>query len=46
MAKRNTFFRDEEINKKIDVKQFLRTLKYILPYKRIVILVAVLLLIF
>lgn len=45
MSKRNTFFQDEEIRKKIDVKQFLRTLKYILPYKKIVILVAVLLIV-
>ena len=40
MAKRNTFFEDEKIEKKIDMKQLLRTLKYILPYKKILVLVS------
>ena len=39
MAKRNTYFEDEKIEKKIDLKQFARVLKYILPYKKIFILV-------
>ena len=39
MAKRNTFFEDEKIEKKIDIKQLGRTLKYILPYKKILFLV-------
>ncbi len=45
MAKRNTFFEDEKIEKKIDIKQLGRTMKYILPYKRILILVSVMMLI-
>ena len=45
MAKRNTFFQDEKIEKKIDIKQLGRTLKYILPYKRIMILVSCMMLI-
>ncbi|MCR5106874.1 MAG: ABC transporter ATP-binding protein/permease [Lachnospiraceae bacterium] len=45
MAKRNTFFQDEKIEKKIDMKQLLRTVRYILPYKKYVIMVAVILLI-
>ncbi|MBQ9865453.1 MAG: ABC transporter ATP-binding protein [Lachnospiraceae bacterium] len=39
MAKRNTYFEDEKIEKKIDLKQFGRILSYILPYKKIFILV-------
>ena len=39
MAKRNTFFEDEKIEKKIDIKQLGRTIKYILPYKKILLLV-------
>ena len=35
MAKRNTFFEDEQLEKKIDIKQLGKTLKYILPYKKI-----------
>ena len=35
MAKRNTIFEDEKIEKKIDIKQLGRTLKYILPYKKL-----------
>ena len=45
MAKRNTFFEDEKIEKKIDMKQLLRTLKYILPYKKILVLVSVMMLV-
>ena len=40
MAKRNTYFEDEKIEKKIDLKQLRRTLTYILPYKRLLILVS------
>lgn len=40
MAKRNTFFEDEKIEKKIDMKQLGRTLQYILPYKKILIMVS------
>ncbi|MCR4586303.1 MAG: ABC transporter ATP-binding protein/permease [Lachnospiraceae bacterium] len=39
MAKRNTYFEDEKIEKKIDLKQFARVLKYILPHRKIFILV-------
>lgn len=45
MAKRNTFFEDEKIEKKIDIKQLGKTLKYILPYKRLLILVSTMMLI-
>ncbi len=38
MARRNTFFEDEKIEKKIDIKQLGRTVKYILPYKKILFL--------
>lgn len=39
MAKRNTYFEDEKIERKIDLKQFARVLRYILPHKKIFILV-------
>ena len=45
MAKRNTFFEDEKIEKKIDIKQLGRTLKYILPYKKILFLVSCMMLV-
>lgn len=45
MAKRNTYFEDEVIHKKIDIKQFGRILKYIMPYKHIFIIVSVLMLV-
>lgn len=45
MAKRNTFFEDEVIEKKIDIKQLGRTVKYILPYRKILILVTCMMLI-
>lgn len=45
MAKRNTYFQDESVEKKIDLKQLTRTLKYILPYKKILILVTCMLLV-
>lgn len=42
MAKRNTYFEDEIIEKKIDIKQFGRILRYVIPYRKIFILVGVL----
>lgn len=42
MAKRNTYFEDEVIEKKIDIKQFGRILRYVIPYRKIFILVGVL----
>ncbi len=45
MAKRNTYFEDEVVHKKIDIKQFGRILKYIMPYKNIFIIVSVLMLV-
>lgn len=45
MAKRNTYFEDEVVHKKIDIKQFGRILKYIMPYKHIFIIVIVLMLV-
>lgn len=45
MAKRNTFFEDEKIEKKIDIKQLGRTLKYILPYKKLLFLVSCMMLV-
>jgi ATP-binding cassette subfamily B protein len=45
MAKRNTYFQDEVIQRKIDVKQLGRTIRYILPYKNIFMLVCFLMLV-
>lgn len=42
MAKRNTYFQNEVIEKKIDIKQLGRILRYVLPYKKIFALVCVL----
>ena len=39
MAKRNTYFHDEVIERKIDLKQLVKMLRYILPYKKIFLLV-------
>ncbi len=39
MAARNTYFKDEVIEKKIDIKQFARTFRYIIPYKKVFFLV-------
>ena len=38
MAKRNTYFQDEIPERKIDLKQLVKTLRYILPYKKVFIL--------
>lgn len=45
MAQRNTFFQDEVVQKKIDVKQLGRTLSYVLPYKKVFMLVCTLMLV-
>lgn len=45
MAKRNTFFEDEKIEKKIDAKQLGRTMTYILPYKKILLGVSIMMLV-
>ncbi len=45
VAKRNTFFEDEKIDKKIDIKQLGRTVKYILPYKKLLALVSCMMLV-
>ncbi|NRT90881.1 ABC transporter ATP-binding protein [Clostridium beijerinckii] len=45
MAQRNTYFQDEIIEKKLDIKQFGRVIRYIFPYKNIFILVGFLMLI-
>lgn len=42
MAKVNTYFQDEVIEKKIDMKQLARTLRYVVPYRKIFLLVGVL----
>lgn len=45
MAKRNTFFEDEKLEKKIDIRQLGRTLRYILPYKKLLALMSSMLLV-
>src|SRR5574344_1163692 len=45
MAQRNTYFQDETVKTKINFKQFRRTLRYILPYKKIFYLVCVMMLV-
>lgn len=45
MAKRNTYFQDEVITKKVDIKQFGKILRYVLPYRKTVVLVVSLMLI-
>ena len=42
MAKRNTYFQDEVIQRKIDIKQLGRPLRYLIPYKKVFLLVGVL----
>ena len=39
MARRNTIFEDEKIEKQIDIHQLGKTLRYILPYKKVLVLV-------
>lgn len=38
MAKRNTYFEDELVMKKIDFRQLAKILRYVLPYKKIIVL--------
>jgi len=45
MAKRNTYFQDEEIVRKIDIRQFGRVLRYMLPYKKTLMAVGCLMII-
>lgn len=45
MAQRNTYFQDEEIRRKIDLKQLGKTLRYIIPYKTVFVFVCILMLI-
>jgi len=45
LAKKNTFFEDEKIERKVDIKQLGKTLKYILPYKKMIILVSVMMIV-
>ncbi|MBO5488986.1 MAG: ABC transporter ATP-binding protein, partial [Eubacterium sp.] len=45
MAKRNTYFQDEVVEKKIDIHQFGRILRYLLPYKRTFLFVMILMMI-
>ena len=45
MAKRNTYFQDEVIKKKFDIRQFGRVLRYMKPYSGYFILVGVLMLV-
>lgn len=45
MAKRNTYFQDENIQKKIDMKQFGKILRYIIPYSHLFIIVVLLMLV-
>ena len=45
MAKRNTYFENEVVERKIDIKQLARVLKYVMPYKKIFLLVCVLMLV-
>lgn len=40
MAKRNTYFQDEVIERKIDIKQLARVVRYAFPYKQYFIAVA------
>ena len=42
MAKRNTYFQDEVIERKIDIKQLARVVRYAFPYKQYFIMVAAL----
>ncbi len=42
MVKRNTYFQDEVIERKIDLKQLGRTLRYVIPFKKVFMLVGAL----
>ena len=45
MAMRNTYFQDEVIRKKFDIKQFGRVLRYMKPYRGSFVLVGILMLV-
>lgn len=45
MAKKNTYFQDEIVQKKIDMKQFGKIFRYIIPYSHLVAIVIVLMLV-
>ncbi|MBR5349410.1 MAG: ABC transporter ATP-binding protein [Lachnospiraceae bacterium] len=45
MAKKNTYFQDEVIKKKFDIRQFGRVLRYMSPYKGYFVLVGALMLV-
>ena len=45
LAKRNTFYEDETLEKKIDLKQLARTIEYIVPHKKVLYLVTVMMLV-
>jgi len=45
MAKRNTIYEDEHIERKIDIRQLARTIKYIVPYKKLLTTVSIMMLI-
>ncbi len=45
MAKRNTFYEDEKIEKKVDIRQLGRTIAYILPYRKLLALVSCMMLV-
>lgn len=42
---RNTYFQDEEIAKKVDIRQLGRTMKYILPHKKVLFFVTAMMLV-
>lgn len=42
---RNTYFQDEVIERKIDLKQLVRTLRYVLPHKKVMLFVSIMLLV-
>ena len=44
MAQRNTYFQNEIIERKIDIKQLGRTIRYVIPFKKTFLLVGVLML--
>lgn len=45
MSKRNTYFQDEVIERKIDLKQLWRTVKYVYPHRKVLLLMTCLMLI-
>jgi len=45
MAKRNTYFQDEVIQRKIDMKQMGRTLRYVVPHWKVIAIVGILMIV-